>query len=45
MNDKKCAQKFGLGTWFTNFGYRVIHHGYSLMSCPGRLIRKYFFPI
>ena len=38
LNDKKTAlKKFDLRTWCTKkpFGYRVIHHGYSLMSCPG----------
>ena len=35
---KKALKKFGPRTWCTKkpFGYRVIHHGYSLMSCPGR---------
>ena len=38
LNDKKNTLKiFGPGTWWTKkpFGYRVAHHGYILMSCPG----------
>ena len=38
LNDKnKTLKKFGLRTWCTNkpYSYRVIHHGYSLMCCPG----------
>ena len=36
---KNFVQEF----WFKDlvckkpFGYRVMHHGYSLMSCPGHL--------
>ena len=35
-NKKKALKKFDPRTWCTKkpFGYRVIHHGYSLMSCP-----------
>ena len=38
LNDnKKVLKKFDPRTWCMKkpFGYRVIHHGYSLMSCPG----------
>jgi len=39
---KKALKKFDPRTWCTKkpFGYRVIHHGYSLMSCPGQDIIK-----
>ena len=34
---KRALKKFDPRTLCTKkpFGYRVIHHGYSLMSCPG----------
>ena len=33
---KNALKKFDPRTWCTKkpFSYRVIHHGYSLMSCP-----------
>ena len=39
---KEAFKKFDPRTWCTKkpFGYRVIHHRYSLMSCPGQYITK-----
>ena len=36
LNDKKTLKIFGPRTWCTklSFGYRVVHHGYFLTSCP-----------
>ena len=44
LNDKKKKlKKFDPRTWCTKkpYGYRVILHGYSLMSCPGQHILNF----
>ena len=34
LSDKKVLKKYGLKAWCKKiFGYRVIHHGWNLMSC------------
>ena len=44
---KKAHKIFGPRTWCTKklFDYRVTHHGYHLMSCPGQYVPRLFFTL